>query len=176
MTATGNNYAEALFILAREENSVEVFFEGLKTVEDVFKENAEYLQFLSTPSISKSERTQALFAAFEGKINQHVLSFLQLLCEHGKADSFFECVCEFERLRALANATVEATVKSAVELDDQQKEGIVKALEKRTGKNVSLKCVVEPTILGGIAIELDGALLDGSVKNNLKHAREVISE
>ncbi len=176
MTATGNNYAEALFILAREENSVEAFFDGLKTVEGIFKENTEYLQFLSTPSIPKSERTQALSAAFEGKINEHVLSFVQLLCEHGKADSFFECVCEFERLRELANSTVVAIVKTAVELDDKQKEGLIKALQKRTGKTVSLKCVVEPTLLGGIAVELDGESLDGSVKNNLKHAREVISE
>ena len=79
MTATGNNYAEALFMLAREENNVDAFFESLKTVESVLNENPEYLQFLSTPSIPKSERTAALAAAFETKINEHVLSFLQLL-------------------------------------------------------------------------------------------------
>ena len=57
MTATGNNYAEALFMLAREENSIDEFYKSLKTAESAFKENLEYLQFLSTPSIPKSERT-----------------------------------------------------------------------------------------------------------------------
>ena len=176
MTATGNNYAEALFMLAREENNVDAFFESLKTVESVLNENPEYLQFLSTPSIPKSERTAALAAAFETKINEHVLSFLQLLCEHGKAESFFECVEEFTRLREWASGTAVAVVKTAVELNDAQKQSLIDGLSKRTGKTVSLKCVVDTTLLGGITVELDGQLLDGSVKNNLKHAREVISE
>ncbi len=176
MTATGNNYAEALFMLAREENSIDTFFDGLKTAEDLFKENPEYLQFLSTPSIPKSERTAALASAFEGKINEHILSFLQLLCEHARAESFFECAAEFARLREWASGTAIAVVKTAVELSDAQKQGLIQALQKRTGKTVSLKCVVDATLLGGIVVELDGQLLDGSVKNNLKHAREVISE
>ena len=35
--------------------------------------------------------------------------------------------------------------------------------------------VIDNTLLGGIAVELDGQLLDGSVKSNLKRAREVIN-
>lgn len=175
MTATGNNYAEALFMLAREENLIEQFYEGLRFAERVFCETPEYLQFLSTPSIPKSERSKALFDAFDGKIHQHVLSFLQLICEHGKAQQFFDCANEFYRLREWAQGTVEAVVKSAVELTDSQKTGLIKSLEQRTGKKVTLKCVIDNTLLGGIAVELDGELLDGSIKQNLKRAREVIS-
>ena len=176
MTATGNNYAEALFMLAREENSIDEFYKSLKTAESTFKENTEYLQFLSTPSIPKSERTAALAEAFDGKINQHVLSFLQLLCEHGKAELFFDCVAEYERLRDWASGAVVATVKTVVELSDEQKQSLVKSLEKRTGKSVTLDCVTDSTLLGGIQVEIDGEILDGSIKNNLKRAREVISE
>ncbi len=176
MTATGNNYAEALFMLAREENSIEEFYEGLKTAQEIFENNLEYLQFLSTPSIPKFERTAALAAAFEGKINEHILSFLQILCEHGKAEDFFDCFAEYERLREWARAAVVATVKTAVELNETQKQGLVEALEKRTGKSVTLKCVVDKNLLGGVQVEIDGEILDGSVKSNLKRAREVISE
>lgn len=174
MTATGNNYSQALFMLAREENSVDEFYQGLMIVKGIFDENPEYLLFLSTPSISKSERTAALFEAFSGRINDHIISFLQLLCEHGKAESFDECVVEYERLREWASGTVEAVVKTAIELTEEQKSQLVLALNKRTGKNVTLKTVIQPDLLGGVQIELDGQFLDGSVKNNLKRAREVI--
>ena len=174
MAATGNNYAEALFMLAREENLIDEFYKDLKFVKDVFKDSPEYLQFLSTPSISKSERTAALAQAFEGKINEHILSFLQLLCEHGKAEQFFDCVSEYERLREWAKNTVVATVKTAVELSDAQKHRLIKSLEKRTKKSVTLNCIVDSTLLGGIQVEIDGELLDGSVKNNLRRVREVI--
>ena len=176
MAATGNNYAEALFMLAREENCVDEFYEGLKMIEGILKENPEYLQFLSTPSIPKDERTQALAVAFEGKINTHILSFVQLLCEHGRAESFFDCVSEYERLREWASNTVVAVVKTAVELTDDQKSGLIKSLEQRTGKKVTIESVIDNALLGGIAVEIDGQLLDGSVKTNLKRAREVISE
>ncbi|MBR3968732.1 MAG: ATP synthase F1 subunit delta [Clostridia bacterium] len=175
MTAIGNNYSEALFMLAREENCVDEFYDSLKTVQQVLESTPEYLQFLSTPSIPKSERTKALESAFEGKINTHVLSFLQLLCEHGKAEIFFECVSDFESLRQWASNTVVAVVKTAVELNDAQKQGLIKSLEKRTGKSVTLQCVIDSKLLGGISVELDGELIDGSVKNNLKRVREVIS-
>ena len=175
MTATGNNYAEALFMLAREENLIDEFYDGLKLAEGIFKETPEYLQFLSTPSIPKTERTAALATAFEGKINERILSFLQLLCEHSAADRFFDCANEFYRLREFAHGMVEAVVKTAVELSDTQKSDLIKALEKRTGQKVTLNCVVDTALLGGIAVEIDGQLLDGSVKSNLKRAKEVIS-
>ena len=175
MTATGNNYAEALFMLAREENLIDEFYVSLNLVEDVFNDSPDYLQFLATPSIPKSERTAALAAAFEGKINTHILSFLQLMCEQGESEQFFECADEFYRLREWASGTVEAVVKATVELDSTQKKNLVAALEKRTGKKVNLKFVIDTTLIGGIAVELDGQLLDGSVKSNLKRAKEVIS-
>ncbi len=175
MTATGNNYAEALFMLAREENLIDEFYTGLKLAEETFNDTPEYLQFLSTPSIPKSERTSALSAAFADRMHEHILSFLQLLCEHGKVEQFFDCVSEYYRLREWAQGTVEALVKSAVELTDAQKDSLKKSLERRTGKTISLKCVVKPELLGGIVVELDGQLFDGSVKQNLKRAREVIS-
>ena len=175
MAATGNNYAEALFMLAREENLIDEFYNSLKLVEEVFNDNPDYLQFLATPSIPKGERTAAIAAAFVGKINTHILSFLQLMCEQGKSEQFFDCANEFYNLREWASGTVEAVVKTAVELTPSQKQNLTAALEKRTGKKVILKCVVDSTLIGGIAVTLDGQLLDGSVKSNLKRAKEVIS-
>ena len=168
-------FSRGLFMLAREENLIDEFYEGLKMVEEVFTNTPEYLQFLATPSIPKSERTAALAAAFEGKVNAHVLSFLCVMCEQGKTEQFFDSASEFYRLREWESGTVVAVVKSVVELTESQKTDLVKALEKRTGKKVTLSCIIDDTLLGGIAVELDGQLLDGSVKSNLKRAKEVIS-
>ena len=176
MTATGNNYAEALFMLAREENLIDEFYCDLKILKDVFEEKPDYLQFLATPSIPKSQRTEAIEEAFAQKINGHILSFLKVLCEHSKAQKFFECAAEYERLREWALKSAVAVVKTAFELNESQREGLVKSLERRTGKSVTLKTVIDKSLLGGIVVEIDGEILDGSVKNNLQRAREVISE
>ena len=175
MTATGKHYAEALFMLARDENSVDEFYDGLVTAKKVFNENPEYLRFLSTPSIPKAERTSALAQAFDGKINKYVLSFLQILCERQNAESFNECFAEYEALREWSKNTAVAVVTTAVALTQDQERSLLSALQKRTGKTVTLKTVIDKELLGGIKVEIDGEILDGSLENNLKRAREVIS-
>ncbi len=174
MTATSNNYADALFILAKEENKVEGFYKDLCLVKKVLDDEPEYLQFLSTPSIPKAERTSALEKAFGDEINLHVLSFLQLLCEKGKFHSFSDIVADFSALREYWDGSVKAVVKSAVPLTLSQEDRLLKKLEKQCGKNVILEKVIDKSVLGGLTVELDGKVLDGSVKTNLKHIRDVI--
>ncbi len=175
MTATSNNYADALFMLAREENSVDAIFSDLETIKKAFAENPEYEQFLSAPSISKADRFASIESVFGGRVNTHTLSFLQLLCEKGKIAGIDDIASEFERLREWASGTAEAVVKTAVELSESQKQSLISALEKRTGKKIVLKTVTDKSVLGGLTVEIDGELIDGSVKSNLKRVREVIS-
>ncbi len=175
MTATSNNFAEALFMLASEENAIDSFYTDLKLVNLVFTENTKYIYLLSAPSISKTERLDSIRAVFDGKLCEHILSFLCLLCEKGKIAELPLVFTEYEKLREWASRTVEAVVVSAVELSDTQQEKLIKALEKRTGKNVILKTVIDKSVLGGLTVTLDGEVIDGSVKANLKHVRKVIS-
>ncbi len=175
MTANSNSYATALFMLASEEGCLDEFSHSLSVVCAAFDENPEYLQFLSTPTIPKNERTAAIAAAFDGKVHEHILSFIQLICEHGKLCEFDECVKEFEKLCEWSRKCVTATVTSALPLDDNQKDRLVKALQKRTGKSVLLQTTVDPSVLGGLVVEIDGQRLDGSIKHNLKQVKEVIT-
>ena len=86
-----NEYAEALFELALEENSRDAYFEELKVVERLLKDTPDYVEFLSSPSIKADEKLGAIDVAFEGKVNDNIVSFLKLLCERGRAELFFAC-------------------------------------------------------------------------------------
>ena len=161
-------------MLAREENLVDDIFSDLKAIEKALSENPEYMQFLSAPSISKTDRIGSVQAVFSEKISEYSLSFLQLLCEKGCIPHFSEIVSDFQNLREWASGTQEAVVRSAIKLSDAQEQKLVKALEKRTGKSVILKTVIDKSVLGGIIVEIDGEVIDGSVKTDLKHIKEVI--
>lgn len=174
MTATSNNYAEALFMLASEQNAVDAFFDDLTAVNAALVAAPEYISLLSSPGISKAERLNTIYNAFGGRVCEQVLSFLQLLCEKGKVAEFFDIFEQFKKMREWASDTVVAEVKSAVELDKEQQERLALALGKRAGKRVVLKTVIDKSVLGGIVVTLDGEVIDGSVKQSLKHIREVI--
>ncbi|MDO4608012.1 MAG: ATP synthase F1 subunit delta [Clostridia bacterium] len=175
MTATSNNFAEALFMLASEENAIDIFYTDLKLANDAITQNPEYIELLAAPSISKAHRKSSINTVFGANVCEHILSFLCILCEKGKIAELPIIFTEYEKLREWASNTAEAVVVSAVALSEQQMQNLIKALQKRTGKRINLKTVIDKSVLGGLTVTLDGEVIDGSVKTNLKRVREVIS-
>ncbi|MBQ4151318.1 MAG: ATP synthase F1 subunit delta [Clostridia bacterium] len=173
MMQTEREYAEALFMLANESGDSEKYTEALDAVYNVMRENPEYTEFLSSPAIPLSERCAAIDKAFES-LPEYVVSFLKLLCENSHAKSVCECIEEYRKLSLSASGTVTATVTSATELNDAQKAKLLAKLEKVSGKTVFAEYNVDATLIGGIRIEIDGKLYDGSVKTRLSEVKDVI--
>ena len=169
-------YAAALFDLAQETDSVQAISDSLDTVLTVFEENPEYVDFLSSPNIPKSERIAAIEQAFTGSVPEYVVSFLSLFCERGRIRSLKECISEYRQLCDAANKISVADVASAVELTEAQKSALVKKLEKICGNTVVLNCTVDESLLGGMVVSVDGRVIDGSIKHKLRELKEVMHQ
>jgi F-type H+-transporting ATPase subunit delta len=176
MTGIAKEYAAALFMLAGETGAEENWLSALDTVSALLEENGAYVEFLASPGIPKAERTEALSQAFGDTLPEYVLSFLQLLCEQGAIKEYGECVGLYNALYAEHNRHTTAAVTSAAPLDDAQRTALVKKLEKLCGRNVTLDCKIDKSVLGGLVIELDGKIIDGSLKNKLHKVKEVIDK
>ena len=145
MTDIGREYGTALFMLALEEGCEKEYYDSLVTVKTAFDGASEYIDFLSSPNIPVSERCDALEVAFGKLLPEHVLSFLQLLCEKGHARSFVDCVCEYKKLLDESEKVTTAKVTSAFALDSTEKANIKHKLEKISGNKVTLECTVDET-------------------------------
>ncbi len=175
MMQTEREYAEALFALAIEEQAVDAYRQSLGTVKQLFEDNLDYVEFLNSPAIPLSERLQAIDEAFEGRVPEYVLFFLKVICEHGKVRTVPSCIDEFSKLATSFSDTVAATVYSAVALNDQQKQGICQKLKAMTNKSIDPIYVVEPSLIGGLKIEVDGKTFDGSIKHRLGEIKDVMN-
>ena len=174
MTEIVKEYAEALFALAKEGQNEQAISDALHLVSQSFTENPEYVEFLASPGVPASERTAALEAVFADKMPEYALSFTQLLCEKGHIRSFFACMEEYDLLyRASMEITV-AKVVSAVDLNDGEKEAILKKLADMSGKQVSAVFEVDESLLGGVVVHMDGNILDGSLRHRLQEMKEVM--
>lgn len=176
MTDIGREYGTALFSLALEENSAKEYYNELLTVKAVLDENPMYIDFLASPSIPVSERCGALSEAFENVLSENMLSFIQLLTEKGHARSFYECVSEYKKLLDEYERVSVAKVSSAFPLLDIEKNNIKSKLEKVNGHKVTLECTVDEKLLGGIVVEVDGKVMDGSIRHRLGEVKDVISK
>jgi len=174
MTKTSKEYAEALFALALENDSADEFAAGLDRAVTVLEQNPEYMDLLACYAIPAAERTAALDEVFADTLPEYVLSTLQLLCEHGHIRSVFECQKSFEELYFEYRRIAAVRVTSVVELTPDQKARLETKLRAMCKREISAVYVLDPAILGGIVVEVDGKILDSSVKHRLRDVKDVI--
>ena len=65
---------------------------------------------------------------------------------------------------------------SAVALSEEQKESLIAKLEKLCRKKIILSEKIDPEVLGGLKVEVDGKTLDGTVSGRLKEIRKNVNE
>ena len=70
---------------------------------------------------------------------------------------------------------VVAHVRTAIELSDQQKSELTKALSKEVGQNVRINIEIDPRVLGGISIRFRDELIDGTVISRMAEASQVLA-
>lgn len=174
MKQTNREYAEALFLLGSEKNSVKEYGEALALIKTTVEDNPGYIDFLSSPAIPMSDRLNAINEAFSAAIPEDVLILLKLFCEKGHIRGLFDLILEYEKLSDALFGTVDAEIISAVELSEAQKEALTEKLSKKTGKKVFPSYKVDPTLIGGIKITLDGTTYDGTIKTRLRDIKEVM--
>lgn len=176
MEKTVNSYAEALFLIANEENRAEEYLSALYKVCEIFRENPEYKVFLSSYTVSKEKRIEAFEKAFSGILPDRVLDFMCILCDKRKTGDIEEITAEYEKMYFAAENISKASVISAYPLDEKQLEAIKARLEKICGHRVKTEFSVDQALIGGMKIEIDGRVIDSSVRNRLNKLREVMDK
>ena len=148
----------------------------LQYLKEVFDGTPGYADFLDSPCIPVKERLDAVQAAFGDDLTEYAMSFVSLLCEQNCADILPDCAQEYERLYNQKNRVTLARVTSAVALDARQKQSLSAMLEEISGTRVKTVYEVDASLLGGLTVDLDGLLMDGSLRGRLRNIREVMDE
>ena len=175
MTDVGKEYGAALFMIASEESLQSEYGEALRNVREIFSSNTEYVELLESPSIPLGERLSVIDNVFAEAIPQNALSFLKLLCEKGRIRCYDVAIKEYLDLLDDFQHTSRAKVTSAVELTAQEKSKLTQKLTSVYGGKVDIEYVIDKDIIGGLVVEIDGKIMDGSLRHRLREVKEVIS-
>ena len=166
-TTIARPYAQATLALAKEQNALQQWSDMLQYAA-VVAADEEMAALIASPKLS-GEQTAELFLDICGdKLNEHGKNMIRVLAENDRLDVLAEITALFEIERAQSEGTVEAKVVSAVELNDAQKSGITESLKKRLGRDVTLDCSVDASIVGGAIIRAGDVVIDGSVTGKLE--------
>ena len=175
MTTTSREYAEALFELAVQGGVTKETSEGLETVVSALLQTPEYRALLASPAITKEERLAALDAAFRGKIPDILLAILRMMVSRGHVSAVNGMARDYDELARGYRGESMAVVTSAVPLKEAEAVALRARLEKKLGHQVTMQCAVDPALIGGIRVEVDGRVIDGSIRNKLDEIKEVMN-
>lgn len=174
MNQTSKAYAQALFSIALEQQKVTEFAQYLEQIQSIFDENPDYYSYLKTPALPLSERLRAIEDAFGTTMPEEIVSYLKLLCEHGQIGVLKDSISEFLKLEMAVSNTATVTITSAIALSEPQKEKLIQKLEAKYRKNLCPVYQVDSALLGGIRIEMEDKVIDGSIVKRLQSLKEVI--
>jgi F-type H+-transporting ATPase subunit delta len=175
MTTTIREYAEALFELAVQGGVTKETSEGLETVVSALLQTREYRALLASPAITKEERLAALDATFRGKIPDILLAILRMMVSRGHVSALNGMARDYEELARGYRGESMAIVTSAVPLKEAETVALRAKLEKKLARQITLQCVVDPALIGGVRVEVDGRVIDGSIRNKLDEIKEVMN-
>ena len=176
MSTAVNEYGKALYDLSREEKIESEILGDVRSLYPVFENEQSFIAILSVPSIPKSERLALVDKVFSGKVHPYLLSFFKLLIKRNRAGIILPAMREYERLWYENSGIVKAEVVTAVPLDEKQKSRILRALEKKTGRDVEMHTVIDTSIIGGVSIRIDGKIIEDTVKKRLDGVKNKLKQ
>ena len=175
MTEMSKSYADALFSLALETNTVYETLMALKTMRDGICGTEGALELLASPSIPKDDRCAVLEKAFGEVQPEHVMSFVGVLVQHGHIRELYDCFAAYTQLHDEHCRLSTARVVSAVELTEAEKAKLIEKLSRKLQRTIHLECEVDPSLLGGLVVHVDGKVIDGSLRHRLQEIKEVMN-
>lgn len=165
-------YAKALFGLAKEEHRHREVRAELEKLTSLFEDSRDLRDALLTPLHPAAERKSALRAVSEqASISRLVQNFLSYLIDQRRLIDFSDIADAYGEFADEAEGMVTAQVVSASPLDDRRKDRLRRALSERTGQEVRLEIVVDPTLIGGAIAKVGDLVFDGSLRTQLGQLR-----
>jgi F-type H+-transporting ATPase subunit delta len=174
MATVEHVWAESLFELAVENNTLDSTDSELSGVVGIMEKNPGYLELLSSPTLSKEDKTAAIKGVWDGRVSGIFENFLCLLAEKGRIRYLFKIADEWKIRFYMAKGIAEAVVTTAVPLTDKQKEALIKKLSDKYGKKIVLKEIVDPSVIGGLSVRVGDELTDGTIKTKFENIQNSI--
>ena len=173
-------YARAIFNIAIKDDELSAWSESLNILSLITIEES-IVSFLARPDITDQDRVSFIIDLAKSIKNLSIfessqfVNLVKLLAENNRLLSLKNISSQFDVLKADKENIINAKIISAVEVDKDIVEKIVKSLEERFSKKIELDVEIDSNLLGGAIIKADDMVIDNSVRNNLKQLGKSLS-
>jgi len=168
-------YAQAFLDVARAERHPDAVEDDLFRFARALDANDELRMSLGDRGVP-AERRVAVVEELMGAAGLAIsVGLVSMVVGADRASELPAIVDRFLELSAAQRQHEVAEVRSAVPLDEGMRERLARALGEATGKQVEVKVVVDPSVLGGVVARVGDTVIDGTIRHRLDELKERIS-
>jgi F-type H+-transporting ATPase subunit delta len=168
-------YATGIYAIASGEGQAERVERELFNIGNAVATNAGLHATLSDARVPSERKAGVVADLLGGRASDLTTAIVSFVVAAGRANELGEIAKAISTAAASSQGLSVATVRSAIALDDDTVARLAAALGKATGKEVEVKVVVDPSVLGGIVATVGDTVIDGSVQKKLAGLRSALT-
>jgi F-type H+-transporting ATPase subunit delta len=178
VSGMAGRYAQALFSLAQDAKSTDAVGADLARFQKLVADNADLERLVKSPVFAAEAQERAVGAVLDkAGIGALAANFIKLTARKRRLFAIGDMIAGYAKLNDAAKGVSRAKVTVAQPLTDAQKGEIAGALQAITGgKSVEMDVKVDPSIVGGLVVQLGSRMYDGSLKTKLNAIRTRMKE
>lgn len=167
-----SRYAKALFKLAVEQGNLEQVNNDIALLQSYCKEAEGFADLLESPVVKPEQKKKALHTVLEKKIETSTMAFLDLLISNNREVLLEDINRVFIQLYKQSKGIKSVVLYTAVEMEQYQVDNLVDFLGKQLDAPIELNLKVDPELLGGFKLTIDGKMVDASLSTKLNKMKK----
>lgn len=162
-----DGYARALFEVARAEGTIDEVEDELFRFARSYESSDQLRNALTDDLVPAAKRQAIVEDLLGGKATATTTQLVSMVVGSGRGRDLPAIIDKLVARAANSKDLSVAEVRSAVALTDDQQDRLKAALANATGKQVSLKVIVDPSVLGGLVATVGDTVIDGTVRTRV---------
>lgn len=124
--------------------------------------------------VPAARRAELLRGVLRGKVEEVTLVLLERAVRSGRKRSVILAVDDLLDEAAARRNRSTATVRTAIELTDEQSRRLASTLAGMYGREIDVRTEIDPSVRGGLVVRIGNDLIDGSVAGRLAAVRAAL--
>ncbi len=162
-------YALAAFEIAREHGDIDAWRDAIAQIAE-FMSDPEVRRVLENTRVSQ-EPKQRLIGAALSDLPALPLNLARLLVRKHRTALASDIALAFSEMIEEERGITHAHARTAVPLNEAETADLARRLQEQTGHEVILDVEVDPSLLGGVVVQIGDRLIDASTRAKLQAMR-----
>ncbi len=173
-TRAAVRYAKAILEIAQAQSVALEVSQDMTLIANTINGNFELNTFIQNPTLKTIIKYNAISGVFS-TANSVTKSLFQLLLENKRFEILEAIALEYKTLFDEVNGIEVADVTTAIAMDREIEEKVLVKIATLSNKKITIKNIIDPSIIGGFILRIGDNQFNASVANRLQVLKRELS-